>query len=306
MMIKHSPYNEVPGMEKLMANGPVDLVFDKFTPNHAPATLHHYCSTATFMAIVASKSIRLSALSMSNDSEEGRLVLRLTEKLGEINRTDSAVLASLKAHWNEVVASNEGLGFCLSERGDLLSQWRGYAAQGRGVSIGFSTEFLKHISVADEADENFATLEQVEYGEGQQLHEYGPTFRTLVNAIEEAQGYLQYGHVSISEKLKAALNRKLRPWMRKIYTFKNDGFAEEREWRMLALLTSEEQEACSYRAIDDKIVAFRELRLNAGPIPAIVSVTLGPKHVTPVDQVERMLLRHGIVAAVTKSGLTYR
>ncbi|WP_068681297.1 MULTISPECIES: DUF2971 domain-containing protein [unclassified Variovorax] len=174
------------------------------------------------------------------------------------------------------------------------------------ISLGFSTEFLKRISVADEADEHFATLERVEYGEARQLHEYEPTFRALVNAIEEAQGYLQYGHVSISEKLKAALNRKLRPWTRKIYTFKNDGFAEEREWRMLGLLTSEEQEACSYRAIDDKIVAFRELRLDAQPVPAIVSVTLGPKHVTPVDQVARMLLRHGIAATVAKSGLTYR
>ncbi|WP_146039294.1 MULTISPECIES: hypothetical protein [unclassified Variovorax] len=88
------------------------------------------------MAIVAGKSIRLSALSMSNDSEEGRLVLRLTEKLGQANRTAPAVIASLEAHWNEVMAANEGLGFCLSERGDLLSQWRGYAAQGRGVSLG--------------------------------------------------------------------------------------------------------------------------------------------------------------------------
>lgn len=289
-----------------MASGPVDLVFDTFAPDHVPASLHHYCSTETFMAIVTGKSIRLSALSMSNDSEEGRLVLRLTDKLGQINRTDPAVLASLKAHWNEVVASNEGLGFCLSERGDLLSQWRGYAAQGRGVSIGFSTDFLKSISVADEADEHFATLERVEYGEGQQLHEYEPTFRTLVNAIEEAQGFLQYGHVSITEKLKAALNRKLRPWTRKIYTFKNDGFAEEREWRMLALLTSEEQGVCSYRAIEDKIVAFRELKFDDQPAPAIVSVTLGPKHVTPVDQVERMLLRNGIAATVTKSALTYR
>lgn len=138
------------------------------------------------------------------------------------------------------------------------------------------------------------------------VSEYGPTFRALVNAIEEPQGYLQYGHVSISEKLHAALNRKLRPWTRKIYTFKNDGFAEEREWQMPALLTSEEQEACGYRAIDDKIVAFRELRLDAQPVPAIVSVTLGPKHVTPVDQVERMLQRNGIVATVAKSGLTYR
>lgn len=289
-----------------MATGPVNLVFDEFASGHVPAVLHHYCTTETFMAIAASKRIRLSALSMSNDSEEGRLVLRLTDKLGLAHHTDPAVLASLKAHWNEVVAANEGLGFCLSERGDLLSQWRGYAGQGRGVSIGFSTEFLKRVSVADESDEHFATLERVEYGEGQQLHEYGPTYTALVNAIVDAQGYLQYGHVSITEKLKAVLNRKLRPWTRKIYTFKNDGFAEEREWRMLALLTPEEQQDCSYRAVDDKIVAFRELRLDTGEGPAIVSVTLGPKHVTPVDQVERMLLRYGINATVTKSALTYR
>lgn len=289
-----------------MATGPVDLVFDEFASGHVPAVLHHYCTTETFMAIVASKRIRLSALSMSNDSEEGRLLLRLTDKLGEVHHTDAAVLASLKAHWNEVVAANEGLGFCLSERGDLLSQWRGYAGQGRGVSIGFSTEFLKRVSVADEADDHFSTLERVEYGEGQQLHEYGPTYTALVDTIMDAQGYLQYGHVSITEKLKAVLNRKLRPWTRKIYTFKNDGFSEEREWRMLALLTAEEQEDCSYRAVDDKIVAFRELRLDEDEGPAIVSVTLGPKHVTPVDQVERMLQRYGINATVTKSALTYR
>lgn len=47
---------------------------------------------------------------------------------------------------------------------------------------------------------------------------------------------------------------------------------------MLTLLTNEEQDACSYRALDDKVVAFRELRLDAS---AIASVTLGPKHVPP-------------------------
>ncbi len=289
-----------------MVSGPVDLVFDQYASGHIPSTLYHYCSTEAFMAIVVNKNIRLSALSMSNDSEEGRLVLRLTEKLGSTSRTDRAVLAFLKSHWNEVVTANEGLGFCLSERGDLLSQWRGYAVQGRGVSIGFSTEYLNRMSVSDEADEHFATLERVEYRERQQLHEYEPTFKALVSAIEEASGYLYAGEVSISDKLKAVLNRKLRPWTRRIYTFKNDGFAEEREWRMLALLTSEEQETCSYRAVDDKIVAFKELRLDAKPLPPIVSVTLGPKHTTPVDQVVRMLHCYGIDATVAKSTLTYR
>lgn len=209
IMVEHSPYNDLPGDGKSMASA--HLVFDEFARGHVPATLHHYCSTETFMAIVANKTIRLSALSMSNDSEEGRLVLRLTEKLGEVNRTHPAVIASLKAHWNEVVAANEGLGFCLSERGDLLSQWRGYAAQGGGVSIGFSTDFFERMSAAKEADEHVAALERVEYSEGQQLHEYEPMFRALVNAIEEAQGFLQYGEMSITQKLKAALNHKLQP-----------------------------------------------------------------------------------------------
>lgn len=292
-----------------MASGPMNLVFDRYQRGYVPPTLYHYCSTEAFMPILVTKKIRLSALSMSNDSEEGRLVLRLTDKLGALNQTDPAVLASLKSHWNEVVAANEGLGFCLSERSDLLSQWRGYAAQGRGVTIGFSTEYLKGVSVADENDDHFATLERVEYDEAQQLHDYGPTFRALANAIVDASGYLHEGVASTSatsDKLKAVLNRKIRPWTRKIYTFKNSGFEEEREWRMLALLTSEELETCHYRATEDKIVAFKELALNVGPNPAIVSVTLGPKHSTPVDQVARMLRRNGIEAEVAKSSLTYR
>lgn len=71
-------HSDIPMKENPLANGPVDLVIDRFASDHVSAVLHHYCSTETFMAIVASKSIRLSALSMSNDSEEGRLVLRLT------------------------------------------------------------------------------------------------------------------------------------------------------------------------------------------------------------------------------------
>lgn len=286
-----------------MVSAPVELIFNTYAPGHVPDTLYHYCSSETLMAIVDGRSIRLSALSMSNDSDEGRLVLRLTDKLGNQKQTMPALLASLKAHWDEVVAANEGLGFCLSERGDLLSQWRGYANQGRGVCIGFSTNALKRLSSLDEMDENLVTLEKVEYSELQQLHQYEPTFKALVRAIENAQGFLQYGQVSISDSLKAALNRELRPWTRKIYTFKNDGFSEEREWRLLSLLGREAQATCNYRATDEKFVAYKDLTYE---VDAISHVILGPKHATPVDQVARMLQRKGITASVSKSSLTYR
>ncbi len=75
-------------IEKTMTSGPVDLVFDEFASGHVPATLHHYCSTETLMAIVTSKCIRLSPLSMSNDSEEGRFVLKLAEELGAVSRSN--------------------------------------------------------------------------------------------------------------------------------------------------------------------------------------------------------------------------
>jgi hypothetical protein len=37
------------------------------------------------------------------------------------------------------------VGFCLSEDGDLLSQWRGYADDGRGVAIGFESSFFSNL-----------------------------------------------------------------------------------------------------------------------------------------------------------------
>jgi hypothetical protein len=37
-----------------------------------PDILYHYCSNATFLSIIESNTIRLSDLSLSNDSQEGR------------------------------------------------------------------------------------------------------------------------------------------------------------------------------------------------------------------------------------------
>lgn len=46
------------------------------------------------------------------------------------------------------------LGFCLSEDGDVLSQWRGYADNAQGVAIGFEIENLR-ISTEKESQHEF-------------------------------------------------------------------------------------------------------------------------------------------------------
>ena len=44
-------------------------------------TLYHYCSNATFTSIIESKSIRLSLLTLSNDTKEGQHVRDVMEGL---------------------------------------------------------------------------------------------------------------------------------------------------------------------------------------------------------------------------------
>lgn len=48
--------------------------------------LYHYCSTDTFHAIVSKSCVRLSALSLSNDTLEGKMVSEVTCRLSSDQR----------------------------------------------------------------------------------------------------------------------------------------------------------------------------------------------------------------------------
>jgi hypothetical protein len=90
-----------------------------------PDILYHYCNTDSFISIIRSQSIRLSSLSLSNDSMEGQLVTKTIMRLAERD----GIVGKEKIELEESLRFNEryfdGLGFCLSAYGDLLSQWRG-------------------------------------------------------------------------------------------------------------------------------------------------------------------------------------
>jgi hypothetical protein len=108
--------------------------------------LYHYCSTASFHAIIQSRALWLSALSLSNDTMEGKLVARAIERLAEGDCLDHKNVRLLRIGIQSLTGIFDGLGFCLSEKRDLLSQWRGYAGNATGVAIGFSAEYLTWLS----------------------------------------------------------------------------------------------------------------------------------------------------------------
>lgn len=103
-----------------------------------PKNLYHYTNSAVLVSIIQSRKIRLSARWHLNDPREGEdfkdLLYEYFSAKGADGEKAKMAMDSLdKLHF--YVA-------CFSEHGDLLSQWRGYAQDGEGVSIGFNREHL--------------------------------------------------------------------------------------------------------------------------------------------------------------------
>src|SRR6185295_17936413 len=88
----------------------------------------------------------------------------------------------------------DGLGFCLSENGDLLSQWRGYAGNATGVAIGFSAEYLNFLSEASRpGDKRGFTLQKVEYEPTSHEARVEPTYNRIGQLIKKGALRKRFG-----------------------------------------------------------------------------------------------------------------
>ena len=73
----------------------------------------------------------------------------VNEKIKEYLNNDKQALKEWKVWYEEGAENNFGsitLGACFSESEDQLSQWRGYAQNGKGLAIGFDKEILETLN----------------------------------------------------------------------------------------------------------------------------------------------------------------
>ena len=124
-----------------------------------PNKVYHYCSLDTFCKIINNKSLRMTNIQKSNDKLEIRYCYKSFKdtfikacndysknkeyEIAEVfNRIDFEYLLS-KSILNESLIY---YAVCFSEDNDLLSQWRAYSDNGKGVAIGFNTECFFNIN----------------------------------------------------------------------------------------------------------------------------------------------------------------
>lgn len=284
--------------------------------------LYHYCSTASFPAIVQSHAVWLSSLSLSNDTMEGKLVASAIARLADKDSLNQDSIRQLQEAIGGIEKIIDGLGFCLSEDGDLLSQWRGYAADATGVAIGFSTEHLNRLSEASLGlTEPGFTLQKVEYELAAHETRVEPTYREikrLINAgafrsplllellIRHSPEEAEKEDAAI-KKARAELPLILLSLFPELFRLKASAFREEREWRLLSHLIKSGEDHCSYRAAHDRIIPYRQVKLSELEGNPIIEVILGPKHATPPNLVEGFLKqnKYGAVRA-RRSEASYR
>ncbi len=284
--------------------------------------LYHYCSNDSFLSIIQSKSIWLSSLSLSNDSSEGKLVDKLLSDLAKEEDLEQREINEISEHISLLHSVIDGLGFCLSKEGDLLSQWRGYASDGAGVSIGFSKDYIQKLADFDDgSDSHKFTLRKIEYDPKIQKKLLRPDFDKLKKLIDQgvfkpprsilASAVQSEEERAEEEQAKDALQKKFNAaillLIGKLYLLKNKAFKEEAEWRLISLFIKDGLDASLFRATNSGIIPYRSFELvELGENP-IVKVVLGPKNKTPEYVIENLLKSNGFKSTeIEISKATYR
>lgn len=287
--------------------------------------LYHYCSPQAFVAMLTEKSLWLSSMSLSNDSMEGRVLAEVFSRRFQKDGIDPAVASQLKKILLELGQTLDGLGFCLSEVGDLLSQWRGYATDGHGFSIGFSRKYLEELS--NTADRKMATfrLKRVIYNPAEQEMEVELSYAFAKKNIDEGKlkfppppGLLTgFGDPDVQSQYERrrieydnalqSVTQVLASEFINLYVFKNPAFAEEREWRLMSLLTKTDNDPCSFRASATGLIPYRPYEMLDLEMQPIYEVIIGPKNTTPEYVIQKLLLQSGFKdVRIRRSSATYR
>jgi hypothetical protein len=184
------------------------------------------------------------------------------------------------------------LGVCFSEERDLLSQWRGYAADGAGFAITFYREALER--VAKDHPESKLELTKIAYGE-QDFDKINAIVRVLHEAFgEDAKLYSESngtGNIALDFGPNGEKHLKYEEAARSLFTAKNGAFREEKEWRLFTYGNLSSIGGVKLRGTGKAISPYIPITI---PEEAVSQVTLGPTNQTPRHVLEFALKHNGL------------
>ncbi len=234
-------------------------------------TLYHYTSLAGMMGIIESGVLRASDIRYMNDSAELRHTLDLVAK--QVTRrlvagTDNPALLNQLLDWlsHRIVGGPLLFGASFRANGNLLSQWRGYSAHGKGVSLGFNPAHIARCA----AGPGFQ-LARCIYDSAEQVR----LIEQIIDAIEKLAA--EVGPDSDGSSWSQIFSRIEGDILRIAAVLKHPSFAEEQEWRLISPV-QDTGEAIQFREGGSMLIPFYAFELRDGSSGQIKldHVYLGP------------------------------
>lgn len=240
-------------------------------------TLYHYCSADTLLKILQSRTLWASSLSAANDWMEGKWLLEVFEKrLIQVGAAPERAAVIRRLY--ETGASNyEALAICFSERGDVLSQWRGYADDGQGFAIGFREGFVQAVVDPNTGQGSPFYYAKIDYETEDQLKRIPETidFALSMSKRDLHPSEVEIPWSDLSEEFQTAL-----------FSCKNPAFDEEREHRIFLPInmhpdaTPHLPTGISFRASGSNLAPYFSVPFPSGLANPIEEIVVGPRNPT--------------------------
>ncbi len=288
---------------------------EDYTSVEVKKVFYHYCSLDTFIKILKSKKIWLGNPCKMNDSQELLWYFNLipeeidftVDEHGIKSKKISSIKSELLGFFKDSFYNQEIPYIAsFSEDGDILSQWRSYADNGKGVSIGF--EFCNF----DDKAESDLTFKVISYNQCEQIDKILNIIRPLIDRNKLA-GCGTTTYIDIISEI-------IRELLKDAVCSKNPAFIEEREAR---LIYNPEDDFCYntlenklfkiegpfFRSLGNDITSYYELDFSDMKNILINSVYIGPKCKTTEHDIKMILKNMGYDIddiTIKKSVASYR
>lgn len=304
--------------------------------------VYHYCSNEVLLNILSKKQLWMCDITHSNDFKEMKMFFPgLFDAIEDFYpeqefsfkyhglKNKSAIKALLDDAYHyirNVYNSGHLTSFvaCFCENGNRLSQWRGYANDGKGCALGFSTKELSKYCDSTNGVINFT---KVEYVDEKQLNEKIITIAK--NVLPQIASLRDDSQKMFSNKkleddiIEASMFYLFTSQLEKILTdslrFKWGAFKEEHEWRLFfgsitkdasVILGKNDKHAelikkfdsasrllegnIEFREKDDVIEPYYPLRLDELSNCPIHELIIGPKNRSRIQDVRLLMAKYGL------------
>jgi len=276
-------------------------------PSLIPDVLYHYTDAAGLAGMLANGTVWTTDYRFLNDKSEfihtRSVVKRVMDEVGFTGvraKAKDALDAAIE-RYQLADTSEDAFVFSLSEHKDDLSQWRGYARDGMGFTIGFDASELHRVSLPDEGRYTFS---KIEYDEERQFSALKKAYGEFIAVMTRDRDGSDSWNKTVSDAgrlfdwtaaSRGALN-------------KHASFAGEREWRVLHY-AEKSADGTLVRASGLRLVPYRELALHdTGEKLPVVSIGIGPGFTEAAigDAVRTLARQHGYDVDVYFAETPYR